>query len=100
MKQDARLRCTPNTRFPMVGKRVGGLLVARMVAPLMLSAAVPDWESQWINERNREPARAYFMPEANVGTTRRLSLNGDWRFHWVPTPSQRPLGFEVPTFND
>ena len=100
MKQDARLRCTSNTRFPMVGKRVGGLLVALMVAPLMLSAAVPDWENQWINERNREPARAYFMPEASIGTARQLTLNGDWRFHWVPTPSQRPLGFEAPTFND
>lgn len=77
-----------------------------------------DWENQFINERNREPARAYFLPEANAvlhnagvrttktavvstqGDGRSLSLNGDWRFQWVPTPSQRPVDFESPSFND
>ena len=25
-----------------------------------------------------------------------LSLNGNWKFHWVPSPEQRPLDFYKP----
>jgi beta-galactosidase len=29
-----------------------------------------------------------------------LSLNGDWKFHWSPSPDARPAGFERPEFSD
>lgn len=66
----------------------------------------PEWEDPRINERNREPARAYFLPEAGpdasdpAPSTRVLSLNGPWYFHWVPTPAERPIGFEAIDYDD
>ncbi|MBK1877806.1 glycoside hydrolase family 2 TIM barrel-domain containing protein [Pelagicoccus mobilis] len=27
------------------------------------------------------------------------SLNGEWKFHWVPKPADRPVGFEAPSYD-
>lgn len=40
----------------------------------------PDYCNEQVFERNRLPTRAYFIPERN------LSLNGNWDFHYAPTP--------------
>lgn len=59
----------------------------------------PDWENSEVVQRNRVDARATYTPyadgeEAVAGvSTRTLSLNGDWKFHWSPTPEERPVGF-------
>ncbi len=73
------------------------------------AAAPADWENQHVLQINREPARATFFAydteaEALAGnreTSRRfLSLNGDWKFHWVPRPEDRPLDFYRTDFDD
>ncbi|MBS7256375.1 glycoside hydrolase family 2 TIM barrel-domain containing protein [Flavobacterium branchiicola] len=61
-----------------------------------------DWENPAVFEINREPARAAFLPYADDASaiadeyTRSpwfLSLDGQWKFNWSPTPDQRPKDF-------
>ncbi len=72
----------------------------------------PDWENVSVNEINREPARADFIPFAGMTANcvqpthdastnpYQLSLNGLWRFNWVAEPSNRPLDFFKTDFKD
>ena len=69
---------------------------------------VPYWEDPAVFAENREPPRASFTPfaTADAAIANRpedspfhLSLNGDWRFHWVPRPDQRPTDFFEPAFD-
>jgi len=72
----------------------------------------PDWENVSVNEINREPARADFIPFAGMSSNciqavddvvfnpYQLSLNGLWRFNWVAEPSLRPIAFFKTDFND
>ena len=66
------------------------------------AAGPPDWENEQVVAINREPARATFQPFPSVEAARVgrradspwfRSLSGDWRFHWVPRPEERPLDF-------
>ena len=41
-----------------------------------------DWENEQIFQRNRLPGRSYFFPPST------LSLNGQWNFHYAPSPSE------------
>ena len=68
----------------------------------------PYWEEPAVFAENREPPRASFTPlathDAAIRTRPedspfRLSLNGDWRFHWVPRPSERATDFFEPDFD-
>ncbi len=58
--------------------------------------AAPEWEDETIFQRNREPARAALFPTASGST---FSLNGTWRFHYVPRPEERPIEFWKPAFD-
>jgi len=59
-----------------------------------------DWEDQSVLQRNREAARAAFFPFGERAGDRQLSLNGEWQFHWTPTPAEQPAGFFQPSFDD
>ncbi len=57
---------------------------------------------------NKEPAHATLMPYATLAQAlagKRAespfarTLNGDWRFHWVPRPEQRPADFYKPEYD-
>src|SRR5664279_2813205 len=57
---------------------------------------------------NKEPYHATLMPYANLKEAllaRRhsssfcRSLNGLWKFNWVPRPEQRPVNFYQPDFD-
>ncbi len=72
------------------------------------SPAVSDWENPAVFQINREPARATFLPFADVQSAVSdnysqspwfSSLNGDWKFQWSPTPYQRPKDFYKTNFN-
>lgn len=86
------------------------LLAAPALTVLTTTAtAAPDWENEHVFQINREPARATAVPFATVEQARAgertaspwfLSLNGPWRFHWVPRPEQRPVEFFRPEFDD
>jgi len=94
-------------------------LLLLFVSVLLLSTsratAAPcaeDWEDQTVIGRNKEAPHCTLMPftgfqdPAAAMEARRddspffHSLNGDWRFHWVKSPDERPTGFEQPGFDD
>ena len=69
----------------------------------------PEWENEFVNYVNVEPARAYSFPLAKVedaftpeppGTPFVKSLDGVWRYNWCGAPAQRPLDFWRTDFDD
>ena len=65
-------------------------------------APAPYWEDPAVFAENKEPPRASFTPFATragavagqpADSPFRISLNGDWQFHWVPRPDERPTDF-------
>ncbi|MFI3243359.1 MAG: glycoside hydrolase family 2 TIM barrel-domain containing protein [Akkermansia sp.] len=68
----------------------------------------PDWENPENLHQNREDSRAFFVPYATEKEALKghrddssfvLSLNGDWQFNWVPSPSERPVDFYKPDYD-
>jgi beta-galactosidase len=70
---------------------------------------VPDWENPSVVEINKEAPRATAFPfesqelaQANdkeASAFYRL-LNGEWRFHWVRSPGERPQDFFREDYDD
>jgi len=67
-----------------------------------------DWENPQVVGRNKQPAHATLLPYADLTTAmtgeRNSSpyfqlLNGDWQFHFVPTPAAAPEDFHRPDFD-
>lgn len=65
----------------------------------------PDWENPQNLSQGREDSRAFFTPFANREEALKgdrhdsslvISLNGEWKFNWVPEPSKRPVDFYKP----
>ncbi|QZT38406.1 DUF4981 domain-containing protein [Halosquirtibacter xylanolyticus] len=61
-----------------------------------------DWENQYVIGYNKQPAHASLIPYDNVSmalemneniSSRMMSLNGIWKFHWVKSPNDRPSDF-------
>jgi beta-galactosidase len=80
-----------------------GLLTRAQTGP------VPDWENPGVVARNRELPHADLVPFPDAASARRgargdsprmRTLNGDWKFNWVPTPDERPKDFWRADFND
>lgn len=76
--------------------------------PIFLLAQTPDWENPAMFEQHKEQPHATFFPyvtaeeaQANekAKATNFLSLDGTWKFHWVRTPAERPMGFESPSYD-
>ncbi len=68
----------------------------------------PEIENEQMLGINKEPAHATLMPYASMAEAlaakRHASslcrtLNGSWKFNWVPTPEQRPVDFYKPEFD-
>ncbi|MBR2084133.1 MAG: hypothetical protein IJ879_05900, partial [Muribaculaceae bacterium] len=53
------------------------------------------WMDLQVNEINRLPVHTSFIAQDENSTTmsRFLSLNGDWKFHWVANLNERPTDF-------
>ena len=88
--------------------RVSALALTCALACADQPAPTPYWEDPAVFAENREPPRASFTPfataEQAIGgrpadSPYRLGLNGDWRFHWAPNPSERPTDFFEPDFD-
>ncbi len=74
-----------------------------------MSEQINDWENPAVQGINREPAHATLLPYADVPTALRGArekspyfrlLNGEWKFHFAPTPAQAPEGFFEKKFDD
>ncbi|MGN0875937.1 MAG: glycoside hydrolase family 2 TIM barrel-domain containing protein [Kiritimatiellia bacterium] len=91
-------------------KRIALSVALALPAFVVLSSSAVEWEDPQVNAINREPARSYSMPLASVSdaltdalepqTPYRISLNGDWKFHWCGEPAQRPVDFWKTDFDD
>ena len=86
-------------------------MVAAVAAVFAAAAcAGVEWEDPQVNSIGREKARTYTMPLASEAdaltdaldfeTPYRMSLNGNWKFHWCGSPEQRPRDFWKPEFDD
>lgn len=69
----------------------------------------PDWENPEIFAVNQEKTRATAIPYADAQSAIAdeyhkspffQSLNGDWKFHWVPKVGEVPTDFYREDFND
>jgi beta-galactosidase len=56
----------------------------------------PEWHDLQVNDINRYPMHTAFRIEN--GDT--LSLNGKWKFNWVPNADERPVDFYKVGYND
>ena len=72
-------------------------------------AKAPEWENEFVNHVNVEPARAYSFPLANAEdafspeppeTPYVKSLNGVWKYNWCGAPALRPVDFWKVDFDD
>jgi len=68
-----------------------------------------EWKDPKVNAVNRMPMKAsYFSYENRTAaekgvmneSERFLSLNGQWKFHWVPNSDQRPVNFFAVGYDD
>ncbi len=98
----AALVITLGIGFAAKGWRPGTAVLAQAPGPL-------EWQDPAVVGVNKEPAHATFTvyPDealARTGTREGSpfykSLNGDWKFFWVPKPADRPVDFFRPTFDD
>lgn len=90
--------------------RITSLIAAALLGSSALSAQTfKEWDDPKINEVNRLPMHANFFPYENRAkaeaadkseSTNFLSLDGNWKFNWVPTRAQRPVDFYRTDFND
>lgn len=93
-------------------KRILPILLCLVSASGFSRTGMPfdELENPGINSLNRESARAYSMPLADVKsaltdaiepeTPYVKSLNGIWRINWTGDPANRPLDFWKPDFDD
>ncbi len=87
------------------------LLLTMTLMPMLYAqqaTAPAEVEDEQVLGIHKEPYHATLMPykdrnEALVAdrgsSTWARSLNGQWRFHWVSRPEERPVDFYKPSFN-
>ncbi|MBR5890982.1 MAG: beta galactosidase jelly roll domain-containing protein, partial [Bacteroidaceae bacterium] len=68
-----------------------------------------EWESPQQLSLNKEQPKAWFFNFASIESARKVlpdaseyyqSLDGTWRFNWVPNPAERPADFYKTDFDD
>jgi beta-galactosidase len=71
-------------------------------------ARAEDWQNSEMIGQNKEPGHCTLMPFADRQPALNLppeqstyyrSLNGSWKFHWVPHPNERPRDFFKPAYD-
>lgn len=77
--------------------------------PKKIARSKYDWENETIFAINKEPGHVTYIPFPSVeslkadktfntpweesGSSWYMTLNGNWKFHWVKQPSERPVNF-------
>ncbi len=86
-----------------------GVLLATGGAYATQQPTFAEWHDMQVNELNRLPVHTSFfayetaalaLSGDRTASTRHLSLDGQWRFHWVENADQRPDGFFKTTYDD
>ncbi|MGB9893642.1 MAG: sugar-binding domain-containing protein, partial [Candidatus Saccharicenans sp.] len=95
------------TFWPVLGLLLA--LVNEQIPSQTNDSVVNDWENPKVFAINKEAPRATFIPfpDLKEALTREpkqspwyKSLNGRWKFNWVPKPADRPHDFWQPDFDD
>jgi beta-galactosidase len=95
-------------RIQLAGYGIICIALIHLSAALAFGATT-DWENEQVLHVNTEPPRATFIPFADAAAARInqretspyfRSLNGDWKFNWVPNPELRPTNFFETGFDD
>ncbi|MEX0325039.1 MAG: glycoside hydrolase family 2 TIM barrel-domain containing protein [Puniceicoccaceae bacterium] len=71
----------------------------------------PEWDNPAVIQVNTEPSRASFIPSADKhralvhldapkGSSRYMTLSGEWAFKWSASPADRPLDFYKTDYSD
>ena len=86
------------------------LLGLALLAPTLgVAQEVNDWENPAVFAVNKEPPHATSFPYENralalrrdrAGSAYFQSLNGNWKFHWVRKPADRPMDFYGEGYDD
>ncbi len=87
-------------------------LVSVVLSVLMLNVfpqTVEDWENPDVIGINKMAPHATLLPFPDERMALEndwskspyyINLNGKWKFHWSESPSQRPVNFYLPDYND
>ena len=86
------------------------VLIAFSISAIMAQKSrKPDWENPSVIAINKEDARVTSVPYATMEQALQLDfkaspnymlINGEWKFHWVTRPSEKPKKFYLPEFDD
>lgn len=85
-----------------------GILLGSILFPLISLTAQNEWDDVRITHVNREEAHTLAIPfdgkKENVSPAIEkspyyFSLNGKWKFNWVPTPDKKPENFFDPSYD-
>jgi beta-galactosidase len=93
------------TKHTSAMKKIGLLLIGFMGFVPRATAQLfnqTEWENPQIVDIGKEPPHSYFLPYAQTTETnssRVQSLNGQWQFHYVDKPADRPTDCHAPAFN-
>jgi beta-galactosidase len=95
-----------------VALAMAGMAVAQddapRVDPVQVDPSRPDWENPAVHARGKLPAsatgfafetRARALAGDLAGSSRFLSLDGQWQFAFSPDADRLPVGFERPDFD-
>ncbi len=79
--------------------------ILSMLLLALIAAAQPagdEWMNLQVNEINRLPVHTSFTAyDINpTASSRFVSLDGDWKFHWVANLDERPADFYRPDLDD
>lgn len=84
------------------------VIAVSLAAPHAQASGNNDWENPEMIGQNKEPGHANLMVYPDGGTALKgnpetsphfQSLNGRWKFHWVPRPEKRPVDFYKPAYD-
>jgi beta-galactosidase len=90
-------------------KGIAGVLMSLAAFGMARADGRPEWLDPSVVGVNRERPRAvrciYADAESALSGEKARSryyrsLNGEWRFHWVAKPADRPVGFQAVDFDD
>lgn len=90
-------------------RKMANILWLIALGTAVSAQSVPDWENPAVFRVNNEPAHASLMPYADLASAATFdrgksalyqSLNGVWKFRYLKNPSETPIGFSAPAFQD
>ena len=90
-------------------KKLFSTIICCLICSTAFMQVKPEWQDETIPFVGKEYPRTAFMTYSNVDKARSndfntspdyKSLNGKWKFNWVPSYKKRPMNFYKTDFDD